>query len=149
MLERFLIIVAVAVVGASLAIAGRLRFAGAEGSGARSSGVRSSGTRQFIEQLQLTGNLAACVLEALLPFATAFRGVPVLSFSAAVLQFVAVAIHRTQLPPVRALRHKEDEGRKQDGQHHFRRLGWPYHTVFAAGTLLLVAYLSTIVGYFF
>lgn len=137
MLERFLIIVAVIIIGGSLAIAGHQRFSGKE----------SPGTRQLMEQLQLTGNMLACAVEALLPFATAFRGVPALSFSAAVLQFVAVALHRAQLPPVRAL-HKEDEA-PRDGGHELRRLGWSYHTVFATGNVLLLAYLATIVEYFF
>lgn len=137
-MARFLIILAIVLVAASLSIAGRHRFHIKEG----------SRTDHLFEQLQFVGNVAAIGLELLLPIVTGFLGLPLLAYAAAAFQLLAVTSVRVELPPIRTLR-PGTSGKHSVDKDHLRRTRWPYQTAFALGYVLLLVYVATIFGMYF
>jgi hypothetical protein len=131
-LERFLILLALILVALAIATAGGYRYPIKEGSRAD----------RFFERFQLAGNVVAIGVELLLPIVTVFVGLPLLSYSAAALQLLAVTIFQMQLPPVRAFRPGTSGYHSEE--NNLRRTRWPYQTAFALGYFFLLAYVFSI-----
>lgn len=138
LIERFLIFLALVLVALAFTTAGRFRYPIKEGSRAD----------QFFERFQLAGNVAAIGVELLLPIVTAFLGLPLLAYTAAALQLLAVTIFQVQLPPFRAFR-PGTSGQHSVEEHDLRRTRWPYQAAFALGYLFLLAYVFTIFAKYF
>ena len=137
-MERFLILLALVLVAVALCTAGRYRYPIKEGSRAD----------QFFERLQLAGNVLAIGVELLLPIVTLFLGLPLLAYTAAALQLLAVTIFQVQLPPVRAFR-PGTSGQHSVEANMLRPTRWPYQTAFALGYFFLLAYVSSIFAKYF
>ena len=137
-MERFLILLALVLVAVALCTAGRYRCPIKEGSRAD----------QFFERLQLAGNVLAIGVELLLPIVTLFLGLPLLAYTAAALQLLAVTIFQVQLPPVRAFR-PGTSGQHSVEENMLRPTRWPYQTAFALGYFFLLAYVSSIFAKYF
>ena len=138
LIERFLILLALVLVALAFTTAGRYRYPIKEGSRAD----------QFFERFQLAGNVAAIGVELLLPIVTVFLGLPLLAYTAASLQLLAVTIFQVQLPPFRAFR-PGTSGQHSVEENDLRRTRWPYQAAFALGYLFLLAYVFTIFAKYF
>lgn len=137
-MERFLILLALVLVGLAVAAAGRFRLPVKEG----------SRTDQFFVRFQLAGNVVAIGVDVLLPIVTVFVGMPLLAYSAAILQLLAVTIFHVQLPPVRWFR-PGTSGQHSVEEENLRRTRWPYQTAFAMGYAFLLAYVLSIFPTYF
>ncbi|MDQ0798749.1 hypothetical protein [Arthrobacter sp. SLBN-112] len=137
-MERFLILLALGLVSLAIGTAGRYRYPIKEG----------SRPDQFFERFQLAGNVAAIGVELLLPPVTVFVGLPLLAYTAADLQLLAVIIFQVQLPPVQTFR-PGTSGQHSVEKDNLRRTRWPYQTAFALGYFFLVAYVFTIFARYF
>lgn len=137
-MERFLILLALGLVSLAIATAGRYRYPIKEGSRAD----------QFFERFQLAGNVVAIGVALLLPVVAVFAGLPLLAYTAAALQLLAVTIFQVQLPPVQAFR-PGTSGQHSVEEDNLRRTRWPYQTAFALGYFFLVLYVFTIFARYF
>jgi hypothetical protein len=135
---RFLILLAIFTVAASVATAGRFRFPLKEGSRAD----------VFYQSLQLAGIVLATAVELALPTATNWVGLPVLSYMAAALHLTSLAVYRVKLPAIQGIR-PGTVGSHSADEHDIRRTRWPHQTIFAVAHVTLLIYLFTIFRYFF
>lgn len=135
---RFLILLALVLVALAVATAGRHRYPIKEGSRAD----------RFFERFQLAGNVVAIGVGLLLPIVTVFVGLPLLAYTAAAFQLLAVAIFQVQLPPARAFR-PGTSGYHSVEENNLRRTRWPYQTAFALGYFFLLAYVFSIFARYF
>lgn len=135
---RFLILLSIFTVAASVATAGRFRFPLKEGSRAD----------VFYQRLQLAGIVLAAAVELALPTATNWLGLPVLSYMAAVLHLTSLAVYRVKLPAIQGIR-PGTTGSHSTGNQDLRRTRWPHQTIFAVAYVTQLIYLFTIFRYFF
>jgi hypothetical protein len=94
---------------------------------------------------QLGCNVFALGVELLLPFATEFVGLPVLAFAAAIFRVAALSVFSVQVPVVGPFA-PGTSGRHSVGPAGIRRTRWPYQTLFALAHVLLIGFLSSLIG---
>jgi hypothetical protein len=135
---RFLILLSIFTVAASVATAGRFRFPLKEG----------SRVDVFYQRLQLAGIVLAAAVELTLPTATNWLGLPALSYTAAALHLASLAVYRVKLPAIQGIR-PGTTGSHSTEEHDLRRTRWPHQTIFAVAYVTMLIYLFTIFRYFF
>jgi hypothetical protein len=132
-MAQFLLTFAVILISMSLVTAGRFRFPLEPG----------SKLDNFFVHLQLVGNILAVVTAALLPIVTEYRGIPALSFIAAILVVAALAIYQVKLPSIWNTERTTAAKHSVDAES-LVRTRWPYRTLFAVGYFVLLAYVFTV-----
>jgi hypothetical protein len=137
-MARALLIAIVCLVSFSTSIGGRYRIPI----------KRGSRLDLAYDRVQLAGNVAALVVEVLLPIATGFLGVPLFAACAALCQAGALMIYKVQLPPIRIVR-PGTSGLHSVHETELRRYRWPYQTLFPIGYVFLLAYALTVARHYF
>ncbi|WP_120521921.1 hypothetical protein [Arthrobacter celericrescens] len=137
LMARFLILLSIVLIAASVAVAGRFRLPLKE----------NSRIDVFFQRLQLLGIVIAAVAELALPLATGWLGVPALAYTAAALHIASLTVYRVKLPAVQGIRPRTT-GSHSVNERDLRRTRWPYQTLFAVGYVVLLIYIFTIYGYF-
>lgn len=137
-MARFLILLGIFTVAASVATAGRFRFPLKEGSRAD----------LFYQRLQLATIVLAVAIEVVLPAATDWQGSPAFAYTAAVLHLTSLAVYRLKLPAIQGVR-PGTTGIHSANHNDLRRTRWPHQAIFAIAHLVLLFYIFTIFRYFF